>query len=109
MFKIIISSDRSIQLAQKVIFKSSFMALHGITYVTFSLYPIKIYITEQIISFIICFIANLSPSLQLPKRSFIGLFRTLHIILTSCIVGQILAFNQGHSLQNITYRKLHFL
>ena len=27
-------------------FESSFMALHGVTYVTFSLYPIKIDITE---------------------------------------------------------------
>ena len=53
MFKIIISSDRTIQQAQKVIFESSFMALHGVTYVTFSLYAIKIDITGQIISFII--------------------------------------------------------
>ena len=58
MFKIIISSDRAIQQAQKVIFDSSFMALHGVTYVTFSLYPIKVDITEQIIYFIIFFFAN---------------------------------------------------
>ena len=53
MFKIIISSARTIQQAQKVIFERLFMALHGVTYVTFSLYPITIDITEQIISFII--------------------------------------------------------
>ena len=53
MFQIIISSDRAIQQAQKMIFESSFMALHDVTYVTFSLHPIKIDITEQIISFII--------------------------------------------------------
>ena len=53
MFKVIISSDRAIQHAQEVIFESSFMGLHGVTYVTFSLYPIKIDIAEQIISFII--------------------------------------------------------
>ena len=47
MFKIIILSDRTIQKAQKVIFESSFMALHGVTYVTFLLYPIKINVTEQ--------------------------------------------------------------
>ena len=99
MFKIIISSDRAIQKAQKVIFEISFKALHGVTYVTFSLYPIKIDITEQIIYFIIFFIANLSFSLQLSKRYFIGLFRTLNIILISCIVGQILAVNQGRPLQ----------
>ena len=96
MFKIIISSDRAIQQTQKVIFESSIMALHGVTYVTFSLYPIKIDIAEQIISFIIFFIANLSFTLQLSKRCYIGLYRTLNIILISCIVGQILAVNQGH-------------
>ena len=52
MFKIIISYDSSIQQVQKVIFESSFMALHGVSYVTFSLYLIKIDTTEQIISFI---------------------------------------------------------
>ena len=55
MFNIMTSSDREIQQAQKVIFESSFMALHGVTYVTFSLNSIKIDITEQIISFIIFF------------------------------------------------------
>ena len=55
MFKIIISSDSAIQQAQKVIFESSFMTLHAVTYVTFSLCTIKIDITEQIISFIIFF------------------------------------------------------
>ena len=98
MFKIIISSDRAIQQAQKLIFESSLMALQGVTYVTFLLYPIKINITEQMISFIIFFIANLSFSLQLSKRRYIGLYRTLNIILISCIVGQILAVNQGHPL-----------
>ena len=83
-----------------MIFKSSFMALHGVTYVKCSLYSIKIDITEQIISFIIFFIANLSFSLQLSKRYFIGLFRTLNIVLISCIVGQILAVNQDHPLQS---------
>ena len=83
MFKIIISSDIATQQAQKVIFESSYLVLHGVTYVTFSLYPIKIDITEQIISFIIFFIANLSFSLQFSKRHFIGLFRTLNIILIS--------------------------
>ena len=83
MFKIIISSDRAIQQAQKVIFESSFMTLHGVTYVTFSLYTIKIDITEQIISFIIFFLAYLSFSLQLSKRCFICLYRTLNIILIS--------------------------
>ena len=73
MFKIIISSDRILQQAQKVIFESSFMALHGVTYVTFSLYPIKIDLTEQIISFILFFAANLIFSLQLSKIYFIGL------------------------------------
>ena len=72
MFKIIISSDRAVQQTQKVIFKNSFMALHGVTYVTFSLYPITIDITEQIISFIISFIiffiANLGFFLQSSKR-----------------------------------------
>ena len=50
MFKIIISSDRAIQQAQKAVFESSFMIFHGVTYVyfAFSLYPIKIDITEQI-------------------------------------------------------------
>ena len=67
MFKIIISSDRAILQAQRVIFKRSFMALYGVTYVTFSLYPIKVDITNQIISFIIFVIANLSFSLQLSK------------------------------------------
>ena len=98
MFKIIIhvSSDRAFQQAQKVIFESSFMALHGVTNGTFLLYPIKIDITEQIISFMIFFIPNLSFSFQLSKRYFIGLFRTLNIILISCIVGPILAVNQCH-------------
>ena len=96
MFKIIISSDRAIQQAQKVIFEHWFMALHGVTYVTFLLYPIKIDITEQIISFIIFFIAKLSFSLQLSKRYFTGLYKTLNIVLISCIVGQILAISQGH-------------
>ena len=59
MFKLIISSDKTITQTQKAIFKSSFMTLHGVTYVTFSLYPIKINITEQTISFIIFFIASL--------------------------------------------------
>ena len=58
MFKIVISSDRAIQQAQKVIFESSFMALHGVTYVTISLYPIKNFITEEMIYFIIFFVAN---------------------------------------------------
>ena len=74
-----------------------------------SLYRIKIDITEQLISFIIFFIANLSLSLQLSKIYFIGLFRTLNIILISCIVGQILAVNESHLLQTITCRKVHFL
>ena len=47
MFEIIISTDKAIQQTQKVIFKSSFMALHGVTYVTLSLYPIKMDITEK--------------------------------------------------------------
>ena len=85
MLKIIISADRAIQQAQKVIFKSLFMALNGVTYVTFLLYPIKIDITEQIIPFMIFFIANLSFSLQLSKIYFIILFRTLNIILISGI------------------------
>ena len=55
-------------------------------------------IIEQIISFIIFFIANLSFSLQLSKRYIIGISRTLNIILISCIVGHILAVNQGHPL-----------
>ena len=42
MFKIVISFNRAIQQAQKVIFESSFLALHGFTYVIFLLYPIKI-------------------------------------------------------------------
>ena len=90
---LVISSDRAIQQAQKVIFKSLFMALHSVAYVTFSLYPKKIDITEQIISFIIFFIANLRFSLELSKIYFIGLYRTLNIILISCMVGQILAVN----------------
>ena len=40
----------------------------------------EIDMTEQIISFIIFFIANISFSLQLSKIYFIGLFRT-HIIV----------------------------
>ena len=108
MFKMIILSDRTVQQAQKVIFKSSFMALHSVTYDTFSLYPIKIVITEEIISFTIFVIVNLSLSLQLSKRYLIGLYRTLYIILMSCIFGQILAVNQGHPLLNITCRKVHF-
>ena len=67
MFKIIISSDRAIQQVQKVILESSFMALHGVTYVTFSLYPIKIDITEHFFFFIIFFMSNLSFYLQLSK------------------------------------------
>ena len=65
-------------------------------------------ITEKIISFLICFIINLSFTLQLSKIYFIGLSRTLNIILISCIVGQILAGNQGHPLQNRTCRKVPF-
>ena len=53
--------------------------------------------TEQIIYFITFVIANLSFSLQLSKRYFIGFFRTLNIIVVSCIVGQILAVNQGQT------------
>ena len=53
-------------------------------------------ITEQIISFIIFFIVNLSFTLKLSEIYFNGLSRTLNIILISCIVGQILAVNQGH-------------
>ena len=79
-------------------FESSFMASHGVTYVTVSLCRIKMDITEQIISFIICFIANLSFSLQLSKRYFISLSRTLNIVLVSCKAGQKLAVNQGHPL-----------
>ena len=81
-----------------MIFESSFVALHGFTYVTFLLYPIKIDITEQIICFIIFFIANLSLSFQLSKIYLIGLYITLNIILISCIVGQIFVVNQGHPL-----------
>ena len=33
MFKIIISSDRALQQTQKAIFESSFMTLHGVTYI----------------------------------------------------------------------------
>ena len=58
--------------------------------------PFKMDITEQILSFIILFVVNLSFSLQLSKIYFIGLYRTLNIIHISCIVGQILAVNQGH-------------
>ena len=47
MFKIIISSNRTIQQAQKMMFESSFMALHGVTYVTFSLYPIKLILQNK--------------------------------------------------------------
>ena len=78
MFKILISSDRAIQQAQKVIFKSSFLALHGVIYGTVSLYHIKIDITEQLISFIIFFIANLSFSLQFKHYSHI-LYSWSHI------------------------------
>ena len=92
-----------------MIFESWFMALHGVRYVTFSLYPIKIDIAEQINYFIIFFITNLSFSSELSKRYFIGLFRTLNIILIYCIDGQILAVNQGHTLQNLTCRKVQFL
>ena len=67
MFKLIISSDKDIQQAQNVIFESSFMALHGVTCVTFSLYPTKIDMTEQNNSYIIFFIANLSFCFQLSK------------------------------------------
>ena len=97
MYKIILSSYRAIQRAQKVIFESLFMGLHVVTYVTFSLYPIKIDISEQTISFIIVLIANLSFPLQLSKRYFTDLYRSLNIILISCIVDQILAVNQGQS------------
>ena len=55
-------------------------------------------IAEQIIYFIIVFIVNLSFTLQLTKRYFNGLSRTLNSILISCIFGQILAVNQGHPL-----------
>ena len=72
MFKLIISSDRAIQQAQNVIFESLFMALHGVTYVTFSLYPIKIDMTEQSNYFIIFFIAKLCFCLQLSKRYFLA-------------------------------------
>ena len=47
MFKIIILSDIKIQQAQNVIFESSFMALHGVTYVTFSLYSIKLLLQKK--------------------------------------------------------------
>ena len=50
-----------------MIFESSFMALHGVTCVTFSLYPIKIDKTEKNNSYIIFFIANLNFCLQLSK------------------------------------------
>ena len=55
-------------------------------------------ITEQITSVMIFFFVNLSFTLQLSKIYFNGLSRTLNIILISCIVGQILAVNQGHPL-----------
>ena len=55
-------------------------------------------ITEQIISFIIFFIVNLSFTFQLPKRYLNGRFRNLNITLISYIVDQILAVNQGHPL-----------
>ena len=55
-------------------------------------------ITEQVISFIIVFINNLSFTLQLSERYSNDLARPLNIILISCIVGQILAVNQGHPL-----------
>ena len=71
MFKLIISSDRAIQQAQNVIFESLFLALHGVTYVTFSLYPIKIDMTERSNYFIIFFIAKLCFCLQLSKRYFL--------------------------------------
>ena len=57
----------------------------------------------------IFFTANLSFSSQLSKTYFIGLFRTLNIILIHCVVGQILAVNQGQPLQNITCQKVNFL
>ena len=95
MFKLIISSDRAIQQAQNVIFESSFMALHGVTYVTFSLYPIKIDMTEQS-NYFIFFIAKLMLLFAIILTIFFGLFRTLNIILIFCIVGQILNVNQGH-------------
>ena len=85
------------------------MALYGVTYVTFSLYPIQMILQKKIISFIVFFIINLRFSLQLSKRYFVALFRPLNIILISCIVGQILAVDQGHPLQNITCRKVYFL
>ena len=69
-----------------MIFEILFMALHGVTYVRFSLYRINNDITGQIISFIVCFIANLSFSLQLSKRYFIGLFKTPNIIEYSHIL-----------------------
>ena len=59
MFKLIIT-DKAIQQAPNVTFESSFMALHGVTYVTFSLYTIKIDMTEGNNYFVIFFIANLS-------------------------------------------------
>ena len=68
MFKLIISSDRAIQQAQHVVFESLFMALHGVTYVTFTLYPIKIDMTEQSNYFIISFIAKLCFCLQLSEQ-----------------------------------------
>ena len=84
MFKIIISSDRTIKQAQKVIFESSFMALLG---VIFSLYPVKWILQNKYFFY-----------LHLSKRYFYGLSRTLNIILISCIVGKILAVNRGHPL-----------
>ena len=44
----IISSDRATKQAQKVIFDSSFMALHGVTYVAFLLYPIKLILHNKL-------------------------------------------------------------
>ena len=63
------------------------MASHGVTCVTFSLYPI------------LFFFAYLSYSLQSSKRFFFVCFfvisRSVNIILIFCIVGQILAVNEG--------------
>ena len=70
MFKLIISSDRAIQQAQHVVFESLFMALHDVTYVTFTLYLIKIDMTEQSNYFIIFFIAKLCFCLQVSEQYF---------------------------------------
>ena len=72
MFKLIISSDRAIQQTQNVIFESLFTALHGVTYVIYSLYLIKIDMTEQSNYFIVFVIAKLCFCLQLSKRYFLA-------------------------------------